>query len=362
MDLFTSSVKIIKKYQSDSGAYIASPNLAVYNYSWFRDGSWIAYAMLISGEIDSSEKFHDWCSNVIVNHKKKILRAIKKHKNGVSIGRDFIHARYTIDGKEVRKSWGEFQLDGLGIWLWSLYYFIKNTHKKKENWLKATGFVCDYLKEIWKTPCNDLWEENPKKIHTSTLASIYGGLKCFSNIFPEKRLEETCKEIKEFIFKNNLYKDRLTKFLGSKEIDASLIMCSIPFNVFYSNEFIMKKTISEIVNELRITKGLRRYKNDSFYGGGEWIILACLIGLYYLDIGKIKYAEEILVWIENQKDENNYLPEQINPINKSEFINWKNKWGKPANPLLWSHAMYIILKTSLQNRLIDPKVFKYSVK
>lgn len=56
--------------------------------------------------------------------------------------------------------------------------------------------------------------------------------------------------------------------------------------------------------------------------------------LYYLDIGKIKYAEEILVWIENQKDENNYLPEQINPINKSEFINWKNKLGKSANPLL----------------------------
>jgi len=36
--LFKKSIEILEKYQSPSGAFIASPNFKVYKYCWFRDG------------------------------------------------------------------------------------------------------------------------------------------------------------------------------------------------------------------------------------------------------------------------------------------------------------------------------------
>ena len=348
MNLIKSSIRIIKKYQAETGAYIASPNLTIYRYSWFRDNSWIAHAMSLSGEIKSAERFHDWASSVIIKNEKKILRAINKSKKGIPLGKDFIHARYTIYGNKAKVKWSNFQLDGLGIWLWSISSHMTLTKKQKKTWIKAAGLVCDYLSALWKIPCYDLWEESPKKIYTSTLASIYGGLLSFSDFFPQKELKNTCKKIKDFVLKNNIYDSRLIKYVGSKKIDASLIICSTPFNLLTVNSSIMKKTVSKIVKDLKVTNGLRRYSYDNHYGGGEWIVVTCWLGLYYLEIGRIKHATDILKWIENQADENEYLPEQINPVDNKWYIKWKNKQGPPANPLLWSHAMYIILSNRLK--------------
>jgi len=322
--------------------------LPMYKYSWFRDNSWIAYAMLIVNEIESAERFHDWASDTIIRYKKRIIRAIEKGKEKKLLGDDFIHARYTIYGKGVRIKWNNLQHDGLGVWLWSLANYIKLTGKSKKRWIKATGLICDYLSVLWKMPCSDLWEENPGKLHTSTLASIYGGLLSFSEILPKKGLKNTCKDIKEFILRNNIYENKLVKYIGSKEVDSSLIICSVPFNLFKVNGYIIKNTISKIVKDLRVTNGLRRYKCDTYYGGGEWIILACWLGWYYLLLNKRNYAINILKWVEDKKDENNYLPEQINHVDDKMYNKWIRKWGNPANPLLWSHAMYIILHSMIK--------------
>ncbi len=356
MNLYKRSIQIIKENQAETGAFLASPSLSVYKYSWFRDGSWIAYSMHICRENKSAEKFHDWASNVIIRHKEKVLIGIKKAKDKMSIGEDFIHPRYTVEGEEGKMEWGNFQLDGLGVWLWTLSQYIKYKKKLKKTWIEAADIVCDYLKELWNVPCYDLWEENPGKIHTSTLASIYSGLLSFTEFFPEKKLKDTCIEIKQFILENLIYKGRLIKYLGSIDVDSSLIMCSIPFKVFYSDNPIMIKTVSKIIKDLKVTKGLRRYKDDTYYGGGEWILLSCWLGLFYLDINKIKKAIEVLKWVEYQAGKYNYLPEQINPVNNEKFIEWSNIWGKPANPLLWSHAMYLILKNKTNNHIYLSKM------
>nr|MBI2904378.1 glycoside hydrolase [Chloroflexota bacterium] len=44
-DLYRQSIEIILRNQTASGAYLASPNFPTYHYCWFRDGSFIAYAM-----------------------------------------------------------------------------------------------------------------------------------------------------------------------------------------------------------------------------------------------------------------------------------------------------------------------------
>ena len=65
--------------------------------------------------------------------------------------------------------------------------------------------------------------------------------------------------------------------------------------------------------------------------------------------GKIEDAEKILQIVLDCADENYFLPEQItvNLNYPEKYCYWKNKWGEIANPLLWSHAMYLILYHTL---------------
>jgi GH15 family glucan-1,4-alpha-glucosidase len=67
------SSAVMLEYQQRSGAYPSSPNFAVYNYSWFRDGSFVANGMNRTGQIESAERFFDWCSKIVVDRRDQIL-------------------------------------------------------------------------------------------------------------------------------------------------------------------------------------------------------------------------------------------------------------------------------------------------
>lgn len=123
--------------------------------------------------------------------------------------------------------------------------------------------------------------------------------------------------------------------------------------MFNVEEQIIINTISEIENTLYWNGGVHRYPEDTYYGGGEWPLLSCWLGLYYLEIKEIDKAEHIIEWVESQVNPNGELPEQIlGHTNKPEhIIEWENKWGQVATPLLWSHAMYLILKNKYKTIL-----------
>jgi len=59
-----------------------------------------------------------------------------------------------------------------------------------------------------------------------------------------------------------------------------------------------------------------------------------------------------LSWIEKQADEDGNLPEQVpNNLNDPDYYPiWIQKWGEIAKPLLWSHAMYLILDKELEEQ------------
>jgi len=44
------------------------------------------------------------------------------------------------------------------------------------------------------------------------------------------------------------------------------------------------------------------------------------------------------------------LPEQVNDfaLSPKHYEPWLKKWGPVASPLLWSHAMYIILISEIK--------------
>ena len=95
--------------------------------------------------------------------------------------------------------------------------------------------------------------------------------------------------------------------------------------------------------------GVRRYLGDTFYGGSQWILLAASLGWTAVRLGDRELALQLLRWIEASADRNGYLPEQVAADVQSPHMlgYWRHRWGATATPLLWSHAMYIILSDEL---------------
>ena len=313
-DLLKLSVEIILKYQRSNGAYPACPNFKVYNYCWFRDGSFIADSMSRVGEPESAERFFDWCSQVICDRRELIESGGK------------LDARYTLDGHDSKGRWGNFQLDGLGIWLWALKTHETRYDLRLTKYDEAIELTSDYLAKNWHTPCNDWWEER-LGVHAASLASIYAGMKAIGH--PES------KEIRAAINPD------------SERVDASLLACSL-FNAVDKDSFL---PIAEEIESKLVSKGggVHRYKEDVFYGGGEWLNLTAMLGMYYVSSGQSEKAEEKLEWIARHAQSNGWMPEQaedylLHPKNLQE---WEDKWGSNALPLLWSQAMYITLATCL---------------
>jgi len=55
--LFEKSIEILEKYQSPSGAFIASPSFKVYRYCWFGDGTYVSYALDLVGGINLTTRY-----------------------------------------------------------------------------------------------------------------------------------------------------------------------------------------------------------------------------------------------------------------------------------------------------------------
>jgi hypothetical protein len=88
--------------------------------------------------------------------------------------------------------------------------------------------------------------------------------------------------------------------------------------------------------------GYHRHADDEYYGGGEWPILAAFTGWARHRLGLDASAQ--LAWIEAAAADDGTLPEQTGEQLRPEcYKPWVERWGEPAVPLLWSHAMYLTL-------------------
>jgi GH15 family glucan-1,4-alpha-glucosidase len=155
--------------------------------------------------------------------------------------------------------------------------------------------------------------------------------------------------IKDHISNTAVLDGHFVKYIGNSEVDASLLGLSTPYAVVDPSNLIMESTVEKILFDLNKGGGIHRYSTDTYYGGGEWILLTAWLGWYYVQVGQIDAAKETLKWIEEQANSQSELPEQISAtLNDESFvIKWRKRWGEIASPLLWSHAMYIILYSEL---------------
>jgi GH15 family glucan-1,4-alpha-glucosidase len=352
--MLENSINIILKNQAESGAYIASPNFPTYHYCWFRDSSYMAYAMDLCGKFDSSKRFHEWSAEVILAREKTIRRAIDKANRGEDLlEEDILHTRYTLTGEEGKlQKWENFQLDGFGTWLWSIAQSYRLSGRMPSMEVRrAAILIVEYLGTLWDHPCYDCWEEHLDEIHPHTLAAICGGIEA-SEDYLGLGMYWLPAAIRRFLEEKAVINGRWVKYLGNPQVDASLLGLAVPYHIFPLDDPRTLAAVAAIENDLRVDGGgVHRYATDVYYGGGEWLLLTSWLGWYYAEAGQKDKGRTLHQWVLDHTDENGWLPEQISEhLNTPETLaGWQTKWGPIANPLLWSHAMWIILEKALNS-------------
>jgi len=344
------SIEVILNNQSESGAYPASPNFPTYQYCWFRDGAFTAYAMDLVGEHQSATRFHAWAAANILARGEVIMRAMEKARAGQPLdGADILHTRYTLTGDDAEEDWPNFQLDGFGTWLWALEEHRKFSRRPLAPDLLAAGkLAAEYLSALWARPCYDCWEEYPDRVHPHTLGAIFGGLKAYAAITGVD--QPVGAQIRAFLDTNAVVGGQFVKYLGTEMVDASLVGLGTPYRVYALDDPRLEATVAAIACQLAPEEGVHRYQTDTYYGGGEWVLLTAWLGWHYVNVGELEKARTALRWVENQISPDGDLPEQV-PLHLNDpsyYHFWQTRWGKIATPLLWSHAMYLILLEAIK--------------
>jgi GH15 family glucan-1,4-alpha-glucosidase len=353
---------VILENQMPGGGYLACPTMPDYQFSWFRDGAYIAYAMTVDGQrgglsyagsmaaqTESARAFHDWCANVVNSRAEALEQCIERAAQGKPVVlTDTLNARYRANGDVGPDGWPEFQLDGPGTWLWSLGQYVDRTHTMPLPlaWERAIALTARYLAAVWQTPCHDCWEEQGDDLHISTLGAIYGGLQAAQRLVPSLNLATTAQAIREFVLSRGLTPGgELAKSVGLDMVDANLIGVAVPHGLLRPGDAVMQRTIARIERDLHApASGLHRHLNDVYYGGGVWVLLALWLAWYYSEAGDKARASELVTWAESQADAEGNLPEQVHSVMLAPrfYDEWVRQRGPIAQPLLWSHAKYLI--------------------
>ena len=130
-------------------------------------------------------------------------------------------------------------------------------------------------------------------------------------------------------------------------VDASLLSLATPFALVDAKDPIMRKTVERIRAELVTpTGGVRRYVGDTYFGGSPWMLLTAWLGWHLRLVGDEDGYRAARDWVESRADDGGLMAEQITdePQDPSWVRPWVDRWGPVANPLLWSHAKYLLME------------------
>lgn len=343
------SIHVIRSGQDASGAYLAAPTFPTYRYSWFRDGAFIADAMDLHGEHDSSAAFHAWAIRTL---------SPRLTGDGDVIGDTAVlHTRYLPDGSTGQEDWPNFQLDGLGTWLWAFRRHLAGQRRApSDQEASVVRRLAMHLKDRWSLPNFDCWEENEDRVHPSTLGALYAGLEAAADLLSDRLFLGVAHAIRAFVLAHGVHEDHFVKHVGEQAVDANLIWLSLPYGLVAPHDPLSLATVRQIRDTIQDEAGgVHRYANDTYYGGGSWLLLTCDLAQLHLTQGNRSEAERLRAWVESRATESGDMPEQVaDNANAPGYIRqWQELWGESACPLLWSHAAYLRLVHALSTGTAD---------
>jgi GH15 family glucan-1,4-alpha-glucosidase len=341
------SLRVLQDGQASSGAFVASPAFPVYDFGWLRDGSFCAYALDSAGRRDAARAFHAWATSTLERHRGVAEDAITRLSAGVPPAPEaMLPTRFTLSGElehpDGDEPWPNFQVDGYGIWLWALGLHVAS--ELPPEWRGAVELGARYLAATWRLPCWSCWEELHGGEHASTVGAAAAGLAAAARMLDDAELAAEAQAAEHHLLTRFAVDGRLGREPGKPGVDASMIWLVTPFGVLAPDDPVAIATIEAVKHQLvGPGGGVYRYLGDTYFGGGEWLLLASSLAWHELATGGGD-ASELRAWVRAQASPNGDLPEQVtgHAQDSTMIAPWVERWGPVANPLLWSHAMFLI--------------------
>ncbi|HEY1369968.1 MAG TPA: glycoside hydrolase family 15 protein [Gaiellaceae bacterium] len=346
------SVALLLEHQHASGSFVACPAFPVYDFAWLRDGAFCAHALDLVGETEAAARFHAWVARTVERQRPRALAAIETIvTGGTPAPGAMLPARYTLEGEpeaDGADPWPNFQLDGYGTWLWALGRHLEGRSLPDEL-EPAVRLAADYLAVAWPLRCWNWWEELDGGEHAATLGAIAAGLAAASRLLADECYADVARAIESRLAGRFRRDGHYVRGAADARVDGSLLSLGIPFGVVAPDGAAMRATVEAVRRDLvGPTGGVRRYLGDTYYGGGEWVLLTCWLALYdELDQRRAE-VERGRTWV-CERAVAGELPEQETsaPQDAAMVEPWVERWGPPASPLLWSHAMFVILEATV---------------
>lgn len=345
------SLEVLQAGQAPSGAFVASPSFDVYRYAWLRDGAFCAHALDVVGEREAAARWHDWVHVSIEAHRPAIEAVTQRIARGETPPAAVMPpARYTLDGALealVEDPWPNFQIDGYGMWLWALEEHLSSA-PAPERLRRTVELVADYLCATWTLKCFNCWEEFDGGVHASTLAAVLRGLEAAGRLLEDERWTAEAERIRVFMLDSFVDGARFKRGLADDRLDGSLLWLGVPFGVLPPDDSRIDATVEAVRRDLTGPEGgVYRYRGDTYFGGGEWLLLTSSLAWHDRLAGNADGFERSRAWVRAQARPNGDLPEQATTFAQQPAMidPWQNRWGPVATPLLWSHAMYLIMET-----------------
>ena len=339
------SLRVLRDGQARSGAFVASPAFHVYDFGWLRDGAFCAYALDASGEAPASRAFHEWTLTTIERHRGLAEGAVRRiHDGEVPPPEAMLPARFTLAGElepvADDEPWPNFQVDGYGMWLWALEAHVGGVLPAE--WRPTVELAASYLAAAWPLRCWSCWEELQSGEHASTIGAASAGLAAAARLLDDERWLAEAASARTHLLRRYAVEGRLGRSPG-EGVDASMLWLVVPWGVVAPDDPIAAATVDAVRRDLvGPSGGVYRYRGDTYYGGGEWLLLTSSLAWHEAETGGD--PQELLAWVRGHASSNGDLPEQVtsHAQDLSMVEPWIEKWGAVANPLLWSHAMFLV--------------------
>jgi isomaltose glucohydrolase len=344
-------VRFLLDHQAPSGAYVASPSFSQYPFGWLRDGAFVAHALLRSGERASADAFHGWVARSVRGREDDVRDLIADRAAGQPVDHDrMLPTRFTLDGHAEAGGWPDFQLDGYGQWLWSLGEHARGG-PLSDDVRAGAALVADYLAAFWDEPCYDAWEEGRTQQHTSTLGSAAAGLRAAADLV-DPCYGAAAAEAWRFTLERCVVDGRFVKAVRNPAADASLVWLATPLGLVGDDDPVFARTLERVERDLLRPDGLLRFRTDTFYGGGAWLLLTAGLAWHHARAGRGDRAAGLLALVERHRGADGGLPEQVPTAGTDPWFldYWTRRWGPAASPLLWSHAMVVLARLELDGR------------
>lgn len=322
--MINQSLNILKKFQSESGLFVAAldPTTHYSKQSWIRDCIYIGLGFEATNNTKEVVKAYQALLDVLKKHEYKIDWAIVEKPTERW---QYIHARFHPETfEEFNENWGNMQNDSIGALLFKIgdleskgIKIIRN--KDDERILQKLVYYLNSL-QYWKDDDNGVWEEN-EEVHASSVGACVAGLKAISKIVDVphaliQKGEETLNTL-------------LPRESATKDVDLALLSLIYPFNVVSEEQ--RNQILENVENKLVRDRGIIRYAGDAYFnkeGEAEWTFGFPWLAIIYKQLNRPdKYAKYMRKTVEvvNEKGE---LPELYYANSEQHNENTPLGWGQ----------------------------------